>query len=201
MAITTTATVHVHLQGPVGTKLQTVVQLLKDVRQLDVSVHGQESQGNLPKDATISGSDNLLQQLRSLAIMLRSSDYPVEAEALLEVYELATTPADFGGLGLAEHVQVISEPDVAEILFLVSAQLEALNSAERAKIPLKPLSSRPAGRRGMTLSEKILAAHDVDRKGEVRPGDIIRVDVDWIMASELSWRVCSSFSVSEPSTI
>ena len=41
----------------------------------------------------------------------------------------------------------------------------------------------------MTLSEKIFAAHDIERKGEVKPGDMIRVDVDWIIASELSWSV------------
>ena len=39
----------------------------------------------------------------------------------------------------------------------------------------------------MTLAEKIFAAHDVARRGEVRPGDVIRLDVDWVIASELSW--------------
>lgn len=180
---------HISWQSPVEQELQTVIQLLKDVRNLDVSVHVQCSQVAIP------GGENLLKQLGSLSTILRNSDYPVEAGALLDVYDLATTSTDFGGLGLAEDVEFISEQDVAEIIFLVSAQLEALNSAERAKAPLKPLSTRPAGRRGMTLGEKILAAHDIDRKGEAKPGDIIRVDVDWIMASELSWRVCSSLSV------
>ena len=39
----------------------------------------------------------------------------------------------------------------------------------------------------MTLAEKILAQHDVSRKGEVKPGEVIRLDVDWVIASELSW--------------
>ena len=39
----------------------------------------------------------------------------------------------------------------------------------------------------MTLAEKIFAAHDVARRGEVQPGDVIRLDVDWVIASELSW--------------
>ncbi|KAK5735061.1 hypothetical protein LTR17_008397 [Elasticomyces elasticus] len=39
----------------------------------------------------------------------------------------------------------------------------------------------------MTVAEKIFAAHDVSGKGEVKPGDVIRLDVDWIIASELSW--------------
>jgi len=75
------------------------------------------------------------------------------------------------------------------VLFLVSAWLESLNSEDRAKNPPKMLSSRPEGRRGMTLSEKIFAAHDIERRGELKPGDMVRVDVDWIMASELSWGV------------
>ncbi|KAI0477507.1 hypothetical protein GGR56DRAFT_637653 [Xylariaceae sp. FL0804] len=39
----------------------------------------------------------------------------------------------------------------------------------------------------MNVTEKILALHDVAGKGWVRPGEVIRVAVDWIMASELSW--------------
>ena len=41
----------------------------------------------------------------------------------------------------------------------------------------------------MTLSEKIFAAHDVERRGVLTPGDMVRVDVDFIMASEISWAV------------
>jgi homoaconitase/3-isopropylmalate dehydratase large subunit len=39
----------------------------------------------------------------------------------------------------------------------------------------------------MTLAEKIFAAHDVRGTGHVKPGDVIRLDVDWVLASELSW--------------
>ncbi len=53
--------------------------------------------------------------------------------------------------------------------------------------PLPDLNERPKGRRGMTVAEKILAAHDISHKGEVKPGDVIRLDVDWVIASELSW--------------
>jgi hypothetical protein len=84
------------------------------------------------------------------------------------------------------HVDIQQE---AEIVFLVSAWLESLNSVDRSKSLSKPLTSRPEGRRGMTLSEKIFAAHDIDQKGFVTPGDVVRVSVDWIMASELSWHV------------
>jgi hypothetical protein len=41
----------------------------------------------------------------------------------------------------------------------------------------------------MTISEKIFAMHDLNHKGFVAPGYIIRVHVDWILASEVSWAV------------
>jgi hypothetical protein len=45
----------------------------------------------------------------------------------------------------------------------------------------------------MTLSEKIFAAHDVERRGVLKPGDMARVDVDFVIASELSWTVSLDF--------
>jgi homoaconitase/3-isopropylmalate dehydratase large subunit len=41
----------------------------------------------------------------------------------------------------------------------------------------------------MTMAEKIFSMHDVSRRGFVRPGDIIQVEVDWILASEITWKV------------
>ncbi|KAI8629515.1 aconitase iron-sulfur domain-containing protein [Xylariaceae sp. FL1651] len=131
-------------------------------------------------------STDMLKQLGALATILLSSGFTPEAAVLREVYQIGVTPTDFGGLGLTTE-RTISPHEESELLFLTSAHLESLNSAERSRQPLSPLPTRPAGRRGMTLSEKIFAAHDVDRKGEVKAGDVIRVDVDWVLASELSW--------------
>lgn len=117
---------------------------------------------------------------------LINGNHQREAEALQDVYNHCIAPTDFGGLALSPDQQ-LSENDEAEVLFLVSAYLEGLNSSDRQGVPLEPLKERPAGRRGMTLSEKIFAAHDTKRRGEVKPGDVIRVDVDWVIASELSW--------------
>ena len=129
-----------------------------------------------------------MQQLKSLAEILASAGFGREAEALSDVYGLSILSTEFGGLGYKPDSQLVQKEE-AEVLFLVSAWLESLNSADRSKAPAKHLSSRPDGRRPMTLSEKIFAAHDIDRKGAVKPGDVVRVNVDWIMASELSWRV------------
>jgi hypothetical protein len=137
-------------------------------------------------------SSNLLQGLQDLSTTLAEVNHPEEAAVLNEVYRLATTSTNLGGLGInndgKDKVQLTSEVE-SEILFLVSAHLEALNSIARAKAPTKPLKSRPAGRRGMTIAEKIFAAHDIDRRGQVAPGDVIRTDIDWVLSSELSWGV------------
>lgn len=129
-----------------------------------------------------------MKQLQSLSDILLSASFPREAEALSDVYAICTLSTDFGGLGHDPNARLGQEEET-EVLFLVSAWLEALNSEDRSKSPTEHLSTRPEGRRPMTLSEKIFAAHDVDRKGEVKPGDVVRVNVDWIMASELSWFV------------
>lgn len=190
MAISHATPVKLHMDGTASTQLQTTVQLLKDIRQvkIDLRFHGSDT----PKDAqyvSIGADQRFLHQIKSVASALEKFGHGKEADALMEVYDLGITSIDFGGLGMQASGQEISEQDHAELLFLLSAHLESINSIERAKAPVQPLTSRPVGRRGMTLSEKIFAAHDVNRTGEVRPGDMIRVDVDWIMASELSWLV------------
>ncbi|KAI1426361.1 hypothetical protein F5Y12DRAFT_784069 [Xylaria sp. FL1777] len=95
-------------------------------------------------------------------------------------------PTDFGGMELTTSTPLSTETE-AQIVFLLSSYLEAVKSAERSRNAPKPLSERPKGRRSMTMTEKIFAAHDVSRKGWVKAGEVIQVDVDWILASELSW--------------
>jgi hypothetical protein len=129
-----------------------------------------------------------LEQLSSVTGILSTNNKTKEAEAISNVSKLAILATDFGGLGYSRDLQLDTDQE-AEITFLVSAWLEALNSSDRSRSLPTPLTSRPEGRRGMTLSEKIFAAHDIEHRGFVVPGDMVRVDVDWIMASELSWRV------------
>jgi hypothetical protein len=140
-------------------------------------------QGTKPQPAT-----NILSRIKSVAELLQSLGHIREAGALTDVLTICSHPTDLGGLGLVSATKLSSEQE-SEILFLVSAWLEALNSADRAKAAPRPLPSRPPERRGMTLSEKIFAMHDVNQKGYVAPGDLIRVDVDWVIASEASWAV------------
>jgi hypothetical protein len=65
-----------------------------------------------------------------------------------------------------------------ENLVLVRVCLESLNSADWEKSLPYSLAYRPESRQGMTMSEKIFAMHDVDRKGFVVPGETIRARVD-----------------------
>ncbi|KAJ5124316.1 uncharacterized protein N7515_008141 [Penicillium bovifimosum] len=124
--------------------------------------------------------------MQSLCAILSDTGHTREADSLTEVLALCLLETDFGGLGLNLEM-ALTEKDETEILFLVGAWMESLNSADRSKLSWPQLSSRPEGRRGMTLSEKIFASHDIARRGFVKPGDLIRVDVDWVMASEASW--------------
>jgi homoaconitase/3-isopropylmalate dehydratase large subunit len=102
------------------------------------------------------------------------------------VHQHCTTGPDFGGLGFSSGHD-FKDSEVVEVLFCTSAYLEALNYQDRRASPPAVLQDRPCDRRGMTVAEKILAAHDVSHRGQVKPGEVIRLDVDWVIASELSW--------------
>ncbi|KAI1132574.1 hypothetical protein F5Y10DRAFT_230869 [Nemania abortiva] len=106
--------------------------------------------------------------------------------ALRGTIQSCLLPSDFGGMDLTPSTSLSTETE-SQVLFLLSTYLEALKSAERSRNAPKPLRERPQGRRAMTMAEKIFAAHDVSRKGWVKAGEVIQVDVDWILASELSW--------------
>ncbi|GIJ90458.1 hypothetical protein Asppvi_009413 [Aspergillus pseudoviridinutans] len=134
----------------------------------------------------IASAIGQLSQIRYVIEILRSLGHVRESSALADVLRVCTQPRDLGGLGLEDASDLTAQQE-SEVLFLASAWLEALNSEDRSRSMLAPLPSRPPGRRGMTLSEKIFALHDVAHRGWVAPGDLIRVDVDWVIASEASW--------------
>ncbi|KAJ1940725.1 hypothetical protein FBU59_003723, partial [Linderina macrospora] len=71
----------------------------------------------------------------------------------------------------------------------VTSYAEGLNVEDRA-VARPLLLERPAGRRGMTLCEKIIAHHAIGltAPGDVKPGDMVCVGVDWTIASEITWK-------------
>ena len=127
--------------------------------------------------------------------VLKDAHKQEEGEALDQAREKTVDRKAFGGLGLNDNA-VATSSEQAETLFLVEAWLEAINSREKAKDFLSYQSSATAGTRPMTLAEKIFAQHVVGEKPEhgLAAGDVVRVGVDWILASELSWGVCISLS-------
>ena len=142
-----------------------------------------------PKDAPEAPQDNLICFLKRVADVLASNGKSELAIAIGEVVQQSVLHPDFGGYGLSKSAALDAQQD-ADIIFLVSAYLEAVESAARMRKGPRLLRERPCGRRAMTMTEKIFAMHDVARRGWVKPGDIIQVDVDWILASEISWKVC-----------
>ncbi|KAJ2981401.1 hypothetical protein NUW58_g6697 [Xylaria curta] len=105
--------------------------------------------------------------------------------AIRSTIQSCLLPSDFGGMELSTSMTLSTETE-SQVLFLLSTYLEAAKSAQRSRAP-KSLQVRPRGRRSMTIAEKIFAAHEVSRKGWVKAGEVIQVDVDWVLASELSW--------------
>ncbi|KAK4958728.1 hypothetical protein LTR10_003524 [Elasticomyces elasticus] len=172
-----------------------MVSAIEQLSKLLLESRGIAAQGNIISSCSLHQPDkpaenddnqsNLLEAIKHLSSVLDQT-HTREAEALKEVVQHSTVHPDFGGLGLTPD-RDLNNHETSEVLFFVSAYLEALNYQDRKASPTLPLTSRPPGRRGMTVAEKIFAAHDVSGIGEVRPGDVIRLDVDWIIASELSW--------------
>lgn len=140
------------------------------------------------RNADIPQQDNLVAFLQKLAETLQLSGIRPLSEACYETVSKCTTLEDFGGYGFDTETPLTASQE-ADVVFLYSAFIEAVKSEERARSKPQPLRHRPKGRRPMSMAEKVFAAHDVSQRGYVRPGDIIQVDVDWILASELSWQV------------
>lgn len=138
-------------------------------------------------DEAAYNETNPLKAIQLVSDAIRNG-YARESEALQAVLAIAQNSPDYGGLGLTLESEV-SDDDRNELLFLCSAWLEALSSADRATRIRTPISTKPPGRPPMNVTEKIFAMHDVESKGWVETGSVIRVAVDWILASELSWHV------------
>lgn len=144
------------------------------------------------------GPDSSLKDAFDLLIdVLRQSSRIAEADTLQHVSELTVSARELGGLELgpaftSKGYNLMPEEE-EKILFLVEAWLEALNSSENCLRLPSPIAGPVTGRRPMTLTEKIFAhhSHRIPRAEGVRSGDFIRVSVDWVIASELSWVVSS----------
>lgn len=149
---------------------------------------------------------SLRQFLRFVESELHRQGHVAEGEAIAHVAQLCATDAELGGLGIGAD-SVAWCPDSAataagaaaderalhEAEFLVDAWLSAVSSREassqQARPALRKRLGTPADARPMTLAEKILVYHafSLPSARGVRPGDVVRVSLDWVIASEVAW--------------
>lgn len=129
--------------------------------------------------------------------LLKGQDKQNEADAIQRTKDIALESKSNGGLEI--DLWKTLEPSACDALaFWVEAWLQSLSSAEKSRQLLRPLSTRPVQRRGMTLTEKILAHHSVDpiASNGLTAGDFVRVAIDWVAASEISYFVSALFGLS-----
>lgn len=131
--------------------------------------------------------------LNSLCEALDTVGRDAEADAFrhaLQLYQTdreLRTPIPYQSISNGQ----LSDDSFKDLEFLVEAWLEALNSAESARKLPAPLPAKSSNTRAMTLAEKILAHHafSLPSPNGLKSGEVVRVSIDWIIASELSWVV------------
>jgi hypothetical protein len=122
---------------------------------------------------------------------LRKISKTAEADALDDAREKIIDSKNFGGLEL-RGVTKLSAEQQSEALFLVESWLETITSREKSLNYLSCRTSSLPGVRPMTTAQKIFAQHVIGEKPKhgLAAGDVVRIGVDWILSSELSWGVC-----------
>lgn len=150
--------------------------LLRTIRNVDSDTLAAVSRALQTSDASIPEILTALSSLLSAA----------EAEAIVCVLERTTESPSHGGLGITTSTTP-SPSQYEDVLFLVSAHLEALSYATplfQSTIPQAKSKTHP-----MTLTQKIFAQHSFSQIPEsgLSTGSVVRVGLDWVLASELSW--------------
>ncbi|KDN70973.1 putative aconitase [Colletotrichum sublineola] len=191
-----------------------VLSALKRIRGVDLdeakqSYLGEHTSGPLEYGPGLDSSfSNLGQFFRFVHSELRSRDHVAEAEAIAHVAELCATDPELGGLGIVGFVtgavgwgpesastgSITNSSVLHKVEFLVDAWLSAVSSREAASRQARPvmrkqLGGTPSNAYPMTLTEKILAHHafSLPSSRGVKPGDVVRVSLDWVIASEVAW--------------
>jgi hypothetical protein len=162
------------------------VTLLKELRRIKVDV----IDSNSSSEFSMNASSSIKEVLSTLSSALESMSRKRESEIFEYVLAKCNDAKTFGGLGLSKD-SVSEESDRSDALFLIESWLNALNSQDRVKDGPPPVAMKSKTVKPMTLAQKILSHHTVDGcpvEG-VRAGDVIRVALDWVIASELTWTV------------
>ncbi|KAF2968023.1 hypothetical protein GQX73_g5567 [Xylaria multiplex] len=160
---------------------QNCLSTLKAGRSIAFDFEGSDGDECSTADTNLIGFLKLIE-----SSLVSHNDLGELCVAVRSTIQSCLLPVDFDGMELDTSKPLSTETE-AQVIFLLSSYLEAVKSAERSRDAPKSLGERPHGRRPMTMAEKVFAAHEISRKGWVRAGEVIQVDVDWILASELSW--------------
>lgn len=134
---------------------------------------------------------NFVDDLENLYDASKRSGFQVESDVIKIVLDKALTDKEDGGLALSK-TSAPTPSDEAEILFLLTAWLESLNSQEKHDITLPlPAQRRSPVARPMTFTEKVLAHHALTGTSSegVRAGDVLMISIDWVITSEAGWFV------------
>ncbi|RDW83768.1 aconitase family protein [Aspergillus mulundensis] len=179
-----------------------VVRILADARGIVVEERSGESSQSNPPTLTLAALDDtehssssihsLYAFLTNLCAALEAIGRHAEKSSLQHVLDLCITPTDRGGLAIISNDSSgwPSEPtQLQSVQSLIEAWLEALNATESAAQLPAPLPAKTPNTWPMTLAEKILVQHafSLPSPQGVRVGELMRLSVDWVIASELSW--------------
>ncbi|KAJ5081503.1 aconitase family protein [Penicillium alfredii] len=174
-----------------GTLSQRISHALQTIRGIYVklSLGCQEE----IQDAEEASFDNFVTVLDNFIHTLKVQHKEREAEALLRAKDISLESRSHGGLDI-ELWKPLELSSCDAIVFWVEAWLQSLSAAEKSRLLPYPRPERPSQRRGMTLTEKIFAHHSIGpiSPAGLRAGDFVRVVVDWVAASEISY-----FSISK----
>ncbi|KAL4768701.1 aconitase iron-sulfur domain-containing protein [Aspergillus nidulans var. acristatus] len=183
--------------------VRAVVRILADIRGIVVEERSAEelSLSNPPTLTLAALGDtepgspaicSLYAFLTHLCTALETIGRHAEVSSLQHVLDLCRTTTDRGGLAIIrdESSGWTSGPtQLQSVQSLIEAWLEALNAAESATQLPAPLPAKTPNTWPMTLAEKILVQHafSLPSPQGVSVGELMRVSVDWVIASELSW--------------
>lgn len=127
--------------------------------------------------------------LTACSYELHNRNHLQEEQIILHVVDLCNTDVEVGGLGFRDRRWRDFPPeDLRRVLDLTESWLLTISSL-KTPIPKLALPQKPVKRKPMTLTSKILAHHAIScaQTSHVTVGEVLRVNIDWVIASELSW--------------
>lgn len=131
-----------------------------------------------------------LSAIRAIISALLEIGKTKEAETLDHVLYLCSEDRELGGHSISAN-QLLADADREKIAFLVDSWLYAASREAASEMITVDVDISFKMRRPMTLSEKVFAHHMLPGNPStgVKAGDVVRVSVDWVLASEVSWMV------------